>query len=58
MNFRVDFSTFAKKKKVIGILIDIILNYGCPGGSEVKNPPAMQETPVQSLGQEVLLKKG
>ena len=52
MNFRVDFSTFAKKKKVIGILIDIILNYGCPGGSEVKNPPAMQEMRVQSLGRE------
>ena len=53
MNFRVDFSTFAKKKKkVIGILIDIILSYGCPGGSEVKNPPAMQEMRVQSLGRE------
>ena len=24
----------------------------------VKNPPAMQETPVQSLGQEDLLEKG
>ena len=25
---------------------------GFPGGSVVKNPPAMQETQVQSLGQE------
>ena len=28
-----------------------------PGGSVVKNPPAMQETWVQSLGQEDLLEK-
>ena len=27
-------------------------------GQLVKNPPAMQETPVQFLGQEALLKKG
>ena len=33
-------------------MIDIILSYGCPGGSEVKNPPAMQEMRVQSLGRE------
>ena len=25
---------------------------GFPGGSVVENPPAKQETPVQSLGQE------
>jgi len=28
-----------------------------PGISGVKNPPAMQETPVQSLGQVYLLEK-
>ena len=28
-----------------------------PGISVVKNPPAMQETPVQSLGQVYLLEK-
>ena len=28
-----------------------------PGGSVVKNPPAMQERRVQSLGQEDLLEK-
>ena len=35
---------------------------GCVGGSlvaqMVKNPPAMQETRVQSLGQEDILEKG
>ena len=31
---------------------------GFPGGSGVKNPPAMQETWVQSLGQEDPLEKG
>ena len=31
---------------------------GFPGGSVVKNLPAMQETQVQSLGQENPLKKG
>ena len=30
---------------------------GFPGGSAVKNPPAMQETQVQSLGQEDPLEK-
>ena len=30
---------------------------GFPGGSVIKNPPAMQEKPVQSLGQEDPLKK-
>jgi len=30
-----------------------------PGGSDgIKNPPAMQETQVQSLGREVPLEKG
>ena len=31
---------------------------GFPGGSVVKNPPAMQETPVQFLGWEDPLEKG
>ena len=30
---------------------------GVPGGSTVKNPPAMQKTQVQSLGCEDLLEK-
>ena len=30
---------------------------GSPGGSDVKSPPAMQETWVRSLGQEDLLEK-
>ena len=30
---------------------------GFPGGSVVKNPPAVQEPSVQSLGQEDLLEK-
>ena len=33
------------------------LSLGFPGGSVVKNPPAKQETWVQSLGQEDPLKK-
>ena len=31
---------------------------GFPVGSVVKNPPAMQETPVRFLGQEDPLEKG
>ena len=31
---------------------------GFPGGSPVKNLPAMQETQVRSLGQEDALQKG
>jgi len=31
---------------------------GFPGGSAVKNPPAMQETQVRSLGQENPLEEG
>ena len=31
---------------------------GFPGGSEVKNPPAMQETQVRSLGWEDPLQEG
>ena len=34
------------------------LVWGFPGGSEVKNPPAMQETWVQSLRQEDSLEEG
>ena len=38
----------------------MLLQYdeGFPGGSDVKNLPAMQEFPVPSLGQEDLLEKG
>ena len=32
--------------------------WGFPGGSAVKNPPAMQETQVRSLGQEDPLEQG
>ena len=32
--------------------------WGFPGGSAVKNPPAMQETQVQSLGGKDPLEKG
>ena len=32
--------------------------WGFPGGSDVKNQPAMQETRVQSLAQEDPLEKG
>ena len=32
--------------------------WGLPGGSNLKNLPAVQETQVQSLGQEVPLEKG
>ena len=31
---------------------------GFPGGSVVKNPPAMQETGIRSLGQEDPLEEG
>ena len=35
----------------------LFINMGFPGGSAVKNLPAMQKTQVQSLGQEGLLEK-
>ena len=35
-----------------GIVIILPIVKGFPGGLAVKNPPAMQETQVQSLGQE------
>ena len=31
---------------------------GFPGGSQVKNPPTMQDTWIQSLGQEDPLEEG
>ena len=34
----------------------VTLQWGFPGGSVVKNPPAKQETGVRSLGQEAPLK--
>jgi len=36
---------------------DIGISNSCPGGSVVKNPPAMQVTWVRSLGQEDPLEK-
>ena len=35
----------------------LFINMGFPGGSAVKNLPAMQKTQVQSLGQEDLEKE-
>jgi len=34
------------------------IHVGFPGGSAVKNPPAMQETRVRSLGREDPLEEG
>ena len=39
-------------------LYHLILYRGFPGGSAIKNLPAMQETQVQYLGQEDFLEKG
>ena len=39
------------------ILIVVIYNVGFPSGSVVKNPPAMQETWIQSLGREDSLER-
>ena len=39
-------------------LLHMICNEGLPGGSVVKNLPAMQETQVRSLGQEDSLEEG
>ena len=39
------------------ILIVVIYTVGFPSGSAVKNPPAMQETWIQSLGREDPLEK-
>ena len=38
--------------------LSYFFSWGFPGGQMVKNPPAMQETQVQSLGQEDPLEKG
>ena len=43
---------------VFCLLLWPIVKLGFPGCSEVKNPPAMQETWVQSLGQEEPLEEG
>ena len=40
------------------MFISLRFNVGFPGGSDSKNLPAVQETWVQSLGQEDPLKKG
>ena len=52
----------ATEKEAVGSIIIIIILYfsewlGFPGGSVVKNPPAMQETWVLSLGREDPLEK-
>ena len=39
------------------ISIDVYVCVGFPGGSVVKNPPAMEEMWVRSLGQEESLEK-
>ena len=38
-------------------LVDVLKTWGFPGGSEVKNPPAVQQMQVQPLGQEDPLEK-
>ena len=43
---------------VQGIFHPTVMLLGFPGGSAVKNPPAMQETQVCSLGQEDTLVEG
>ena len=40
------------------IITSVIMSVGFPGDSAIKNPRAMQETQVQSLGQEDPLEKG
>ena len=45
-------SNFESYKKICSI------KHGFPGGSGVKNPPAMQETQVLSLGREDPLEEG
>ena len=49
---------FLKKYLYIKSTYHQINLMGFPGGSVVKNPPAMQETRVQSLGWEDPLEKG
>ena len=45
-----------QKQSAVWMLVTI--TQGFPGGSVVKNPPAMQETQARSLGQEDALEKG
>ena len=49
--------TFSKKITST-CCFQVLQNEGFPGGSAVKNPPAMQETRVQSLGQDDPLEEG
>ena len=42
----------------MSILYIVVCDMSFPGGSTVKNPPAMQEMWDQSLGQEDSLEKG
>ena len=45
-------ASLGKFKKIEIIPINYVNYISFPGGSEVKNPPAMQETRVRSLGGE------
>ena len=49
---------FFLRKDVLVICISLTAYMGFPGGSGVKNLSAIQETQVQSLGQEGPLEKG
>ena len=55
MHFSFFFPFFKKKKKKT---FYFVLGGGFPGDSAVKNPLTMQETQVQSLGQEDPLEEG
>ena len=54
------FASETKKKKICYkyLILGSTFNDTSLIAQLVKNPPAMQETPVQFLGQEDLLKKG
>ena len=60
--FKLSFKRDLKNLVLVDIRIRVFkspfLAMGFPGCSEVKNPPAMQKTQVQSLGQEDPLEKG
>ena len=60
--FKLSFKRDLKNLVLVDIRIrvfkSLFLAMGFHGGSEVKNPPPMQETQVQSLGQEDPLEKG
>ena len=43
---------------ILSLLVTVKVQRAFPGGSSVKNPPAVQETRVRSLGWEDPLEKG